>query len=741
MNRILSIPLLLLAALPVLAQEIHEVSPLDLGPLAEDYAPVLLDSGFVICSLRETEATIAFKNAETGKPLADLYWVPIHDEIPGQPVLFSANLATPVHEGPATFADGGRTICYTRNQVLPKKLSNLKASNEQLGLFFSDRVNDIWSLPVAFQHNSTKHSTMHPAFSADGRTLIFASDMPGGMGGVDLYRSERNESGWTVPVNLGPTINGMENDVVPSLGPDGTLYFSSDRAGGQGKLDIYSASFDGIRWGTPQTLPLPINSTGNDLGMAMRDDGRSGLFSTDRTGVDRIFSFKRTVPKFRECAPQQLNNYCYSFKARPHAATSSLPLDHVWDLGNGTRVVGLIANHCYTEPGTFTVRSLLIDRKTGSIFHELKRHDLTVEDIAQAWISAPDTVRTGRSLALDSRRSNLPGMTAAEFHWDMGDGSLLSGSKTQYAYRTPGTYEVKLDILSIPDANGHITNRCNTRTIVVLDRFRDHEDMAVVATYQDALGNTHSFEYQELPFDQMGISADAFADATFSVELFASKERMNLEDAKFTEIRKLYRVVERFDPERGMYTYSVGETKDMEELYKVFKKVKELQFLDAEVHQLQMEKLMDLSQLDMASLEELNHTKLRTNAIHFAFKSAELEQGSEVVLEQVTGLLRQHPEVKLVIEAHTDDVGSRSYNMELSQQRAISVLKYLAAHGITGDRLVPVGHGKNQPIASNKSEEGRSLNRRVEFRMTVDGDRGPLQRPGELTGVSKPRAR
>jgi OOP family OmpA-OmpF porin len=221
----------------------------------------------------------------------------------------------------------------------------------------------------------------------------------------------------------------------------------------------------------------------------------------------------------------------------------------------------------------------------------------------------------------------------------------------------------------------------------------------------------------------MSMTADGMADVVFAVELFASKERVSLDDPKFVEIRKHYRVVERFDPVRAVYTYSVGETKNIEELYKVFQKVKELQFMDAEVHQLKIEKLMDLSTLDFASLQDLDHTKLRTNAIHFAFKSAELGEGSDAVLEQLTGLLRQHPELELVIEAHTDDIGSTGYNIELSQQRAQNVQAYLEAQGVSGDRLVPIGHGKNQPIASNRTEEGRSLNRRVEFRMTVKGDR------------------
>jgi outer membrane protein OmpA-like peptidoglycan-associated protein len=301
----------------------------------------------------------------------------------------------------------------------------------------------------------------------------------------------------------------------------------------------------------------------------------------------------------------------------------------------------------------------------------------------------------------------------------MGDGSLKRGSRIQHQYKVPGVYTVKLDIIGSPDGIGNIDHRCNYRTIVVIDRFRDHEDMSVVATYQDAFGKTHMFEYQELPFDSFALNGTELDDAILSVVLFTSKERISLDDARFTEVRKHYRIIERFDPLSGSYSYSVGETKNIEELYQVYRKVKELQFLDAEVFALRTEQLMDLSQLDLATLEDLNHSRLRTSAIHFAYKSAVIEPGSESILDQIANTLRQYPELQLVIEAHTDDVGSRAYNMDLSQSRAMSVLDHLFEAGIAPERMTPIGHGKNQPIASNRTEQGRALNRRVEFRLVV----------------------
>lgn len=724
-----------LASLAAQGQLIHEVRPLGIRPPGEDYAPVPLDSGLVMCSVRENHSLVAFVDERTGKPLSDLYWVPLTDGRPGNPVLFSQNLCTPVNEGPAAFTDGGRTICYTRNQVLPKRLSNMRAANGQLGLFFSHREGDAWSAPEPFGHNDPKSSAMHPAFSSDGLFLYFSSDRPGGHGGMDLYRCQRTEQGWGAPVNLGPVVNGPHDEVYPRMQPDGTLHLSSNRPGGMGGLDIYRTREENGRWLPLEAMPAPVNSPRNEHGYALMADGYQALMSSDRDGADGIYMAKVTIPKFTDCTEQRPNNYCYALKRRPHAAASTIPVDHYWDMGDGTRIKGYTAQHCYARPGHYSVRSLLIDRKTGDVFHELSRQELAVDDHAQAWIATQDTIRTGRRLELHGALSHLPGITPMEYHWDLGDGTRGEGIRLVHAFKQPGVYQVKLDVLGAPGPDGRIAHRCNTRTVVVLDRFRDHEDQAVVATYQDAFGKTHSFEFQELPFDEVSLHGEALTDALFSVQLFASKERVDLDDARFTEIRKLYRVIERFDPVDRVYTYSVGEAKNAEELYQVFKKVKELQFLDAEVFMLRQEKLMDLSQLDLARLEDLNHRKLRTSAIHFAYKSASLDTASFPVLDQIAATLRQHPELQLVIEAHTDDIGGRRYNLELSQARALSVMDYLSESGILPERMVPIGHGKHQPIASNKTEDGRAQNRRVEFRMNVAG-MAPVS-PEAISGATR----
>src|SRR5690606_28901020 len=146
----------------------------------------------------------------------------------------------------ATLTSSGSEICYTRNTVLPKKLSNLRSAAGQLGLFFSRKKDGQWQEPIAFEHNSSKYSVMHPSFSND--TIYFASDMPGGHGGLDLYMSVRSEGDWSTPINLGPTINSEAHEVFPRKQANGALHYSSDRTGGLGKLDLYSSRKKSEGW-------------------------------------------------------------------------------------------------------------------------------------------------------------------------------------------------------------------------------------------------------------------------------------------------------------------------------------------------------------------------------------------------------------------------------------------------------------------------------------------------------------
>jgi outer membrane protein OmpA-like peptidoglycan-associated protein len=135
------------------------------------------------------------------------------------------------------------------------------------------------------------HSLMHPAIHADGSTLVFASDKPGGSGGFDLYVSTRSTEGvWSDPRPL-TSLNTEGNELFPSFGQNGKLYFSSDARQGLGCLDIYSADFSSGTAKNVTHLSYPVNSAYDDFGMTVSQDGKMGYFTSDRLGSDDIYQF------------------------------------------------------------------------------------------------------------------------------------------------------------------------------------------------------------------------------------------------------------------------------------------------------------------------------------------------------------------------------------------------------------------------------------------------------------------
>ncbi len=146
--------------------------------------------------------------------------------------------------------------------------------------------------------NSDEYSVAHPTLTADGNTLYFASDMPGGFGGMDLYYSEKGSGKWGPPLNMGPSINTEGNEIFPYFhAKSARLYFASDGHIGLGGLDIhYMEQQEGGSWGTIENLGYPMNTISDDFGIVFSEEGTCGYISSDRdggVGCDDVYSFKK----------------------------------------------------------------------------------------------------------------------------------------------------------------------------------------------------------------------------------------------------------------------------------------------------------------------------------------------------------------------------------------------------------------------------------------------------------------
>ena len=189
-----------------------------------------------------------------------------------------------------------------------------------------------------------------------GNTSFFASDMPGGQGGSDLYYCELINGEWAVPVNLGPKVNSSGSENYPYMHQSGKLYFTSDRPGGIGKLDVYFTLLNNGFWEDPVLLPEPINSTSDDFAFVAESNLQKGYFSSNRRKDDEIYQFVSTIIRKASCDTLVENNYCYRFFEENAIKYDTMPFRYEWKFGDGNSATGPDVVHCFNGPGTYIVQ-------------------------------------------------------------------------------------------------------------------------------------------------------------------------------------------------------------------------------------------------------------------------------------------------------------------------------------------------------------------------------------------------
>ena len=202
----------------------------------------------------------------------------------GEPLPYPLN-STQQESGPALSADG-HYLFLARGEM--RSGDGWSGGGSDLFMAYSAaRTDSTWSIPEPFGATiNTPATETAPALAADNRTLYFASDRPGGLGGLDLWYSHFENGRWQEALNLGPGINSAGNETAPFLCADGqTLYFSSDgRLPTLGGYDLYRARHSGESWSAAEHLPAPFNGPGDELSCSTTPAGDTLYFATDRQG-------------------------------------------------------------------------------------------------------------------------------------------------------------------------------------------------------------------------------------------------------------------------------------------------------------------------------------------------------------------------------------------------------------------------------------------------------------------------
>jgi hypothetical protein len=261
--------------------------------------------GIVFLSNTKSEGKMLESHTSFGT--TEAYYAVQKDTSVGNHTLFSPSYSWQVPCEAMTFSSDYSVMYYTKrpSNREPEKIFQAKYLPAKNGKH--EWISD--SKPVNFCTDKSIYS--HPALSADGEKMVFTSNRSESIGGLDLFISYKEGSGWSSPINLGNSINTRGNEMSPFLDQDNNLFFSSDGIEGFGGYDIYICTYNGRGWDKPSKM---INTQGDELAFTLsRLDGKSAFFATRlKTGSRLPQLFKVT---FRDqYALKKLTNLSNAFK-------------------------------------------------------------------------------------------------------------------------------------------------------------------------------------------------------------------------------------------------------------------------------------------------------------------------------------------------------------------------------------------------------------------------------------------
>ena len=226
-------------------------------------------------------------------PYLDLYSASLSKDGKLENVVpFSDEINTDSHESNAAFSRDGKTMYFNRTNNTRSKTEEERIAHIQI--FKAEFVDGNWTNVKELPFNSNKYSCEHPTISKDGKTLYFASDMPGTIGGFDIYKVAINDDGtYGVPENLGDKVNTKHREQFPYISDLDVLYFASDGHLGYGGLDVFRSNSVNGSFDKPVNLGNTINSNLDDFAYIIREKDNQGFVSSNRSGFDRLYGFGR----------------------------------------------------------------------------------------------------------------------------------------------------------------------------------------------------------------------------------------------------------------------------------------------------------------------------------------------------------------------------------------------------------------------------------------------------------------
>lgn len=435
--------------------------------LNDEFSPMYFNKGLVFSSNAMSNASI---KSEGGRLFNILYAEQKDSGNFKSPVLFSKELTTILNEGPVSFSPDGKTIYYARNNLIEGKFKDINSPSNTMGIYIAQLQNGLWGSVEAFPFNSDDYSIGTPAISPDGKRLYYASDMPGGNGGTDIFYSEYSNGKWQAPKNLGKVINTPGNESYPFVSAGGLLIFASDGHPGYGGKDIYYTGETNKVWQRPIHLGGDVNSESDDFGLITDINFTKGYFSSNRKHSQSIYTFKSIVPQFGYCDTLKRQPQCFQFF--DDRFTDTLHLDYEWNFGKGIVKKGYQVEHCYEKSGDYEVLLTITHNLADSVFKTKAVHRFSIESNEEISINSNRLGVVDEPMEFSLALNTSSEYYEAETYWNFSEGYIEAPPSTKHIFTESGSKEVTIGFRGATDVYGITPKKCFVTQVKILSDYQ-----------------------------------------------------------------------------------------------------------------------------------------------------------------------------------------------------------------------------------------------------------------------------
>lgn len=429
-------------------------------------SPVIIDSVLYFSSDKKTDFTVTHLDQDDNH-FYKLYKVPIANRLPnGTPVQLFPGI-TPFHQTAIAPYPTDGALLVTQNLNTQRQGTRInKDSNPMTFVLTGKAGRNIYRAKPLLPSIPQGASVAYPALTADGNTMFFVSDMETGFGGSDIYYCQLTEHGWSAPINAGNIINTPGNETSPFVAPSGKLYFASSGRNDSQGMDIYQTTFINGMFTRPVRLDEPFNSVNDDYGLFMTDNEQWGYLCSSRDGNDQIYYFENQFPEFPEPQPYEELQLCYTFYESSAENYDQQEFGFKWTFSDGTTSRGIETDHCFANPGKYTVSLDVYDNVTGENLFNVSNFEMDLSKKEQIEIITPQTIKAGRETVIEADVSHIAGFTPSEYFWQTENGEKKKNRKINHIFTKPGVYLV---VCLVTDRNNPNWKICTSKEIEVTE--------------------------------------------------------------------------------------------------------------------------------------------------------------------------------------------------------------------------------------------------------------------------------